>query len=43
MLRWHPEGFVEVLVADRSERVRAEPFAELELTLGVLFGDDADE
>jgi Uma2 family endonuclease len=41
--RWHPDGFVEVLIADRSERVRAEPFDAIELRVGVLFGDDADD
>jgi Uma2 family endonuclease len=41
--RWHPDGFVEVLIADRSETVRAEPFDALELCIGVLFGDDEDE
>jgi Uma2 family endonuclease len=38
--RWHPDGYVEVLVADRSERVRAEPFEAIEISLAVLFGDD---
>jgi Uma2 family endonuclease len=41
--RWHPDGFVEVLIADRDERVRAEPFESIELRVGVLFGDDEDE
>lgn len=41
--RWHPDGYVEVLIAERSERVRAEPFEALELKVGVLFGDDAEE
>jgi Uma2 family endonuclease len=40
VLRWHPDGYVEVLVADRDERVRAVPFDSLELRVGVLFGDD---
>lgn len=40
--RWHADGYVEVLIADRAERVRAEPFAEIELRIGVLFGDDDD-
>jgi Uma2 family endonuclease len=38
--RWHADGYVEVLVADRTERVRAEPFEAIELRVGVLFGDD---
>ena len=41
--RWHPDGYVEVLVADRTERVRAEPFDAIELRIGVLFGDDNDD
>jgi Uma2 family endonuclease len=39
-LRWGAEGYVEVLSALRSERVRAEPFAAVEFLVGVLFGDD---
>jgi Uma2 family endonuclease len=41
--RWHPDGYVEVLIADRDERVRAEPFDAIELRVAVLFGDDDDE
>ena len=40
--RWSLAGYVEVLIADRSERVRAEPFDAIELQVGVLFGDDDD-
>jgi Uma2 family endonuclease len=40
--RWTPDGYLEVLVADQSERVRAEPFDAIELQVGVLFGDDED-
>ncbi len=42
VLRLEERGYLEVLVAGRAERVRAEPFALLELQVGVLFGDDAD-
>lgn len=38
--RWHPDGYVEVLVAERTDTVRAEPFDALELRVGILFGDD---
>lgn len=38
--RWGPEGFVHLLGAQRGERVRAEPFMEVELSVGALFGDD---
>ena len=41
--RWHPDGYVEVLVATRGERVHAEPFGAIELPVGVLFGDDPDD
>lgn len=41
--RWHEDGYVEVLIADRSERVRAEPFGTIEFRVGVLFGDDDDD
>ncbi len=41
--RWHPDGFVEVLVAARDERVKAEPFDAIDLHVGVLFGDDEEE
>jgi Uma2 family endonuclease len=38
--RWHADGYVELLVADRDELVRAEPFEGMELRVGTLFGDD---
>lgn len=41
--RWSDEGFLEVLTTERGERVRAEPFEAVELSVGVLFGDDEDE
>jgi len=41
--RWHADGYVEVLIAERGERVRAEPFGAIELQVGVLFGDDPAE
>lgn len=40
--RWTAEGFLLVLAADRQDRVRAEPFEELELFVGALFDDDDD-
>src|SRR3954467_338213 len=40
VLRWTPDGYVGVLSALRSERVRAEPFAAMEWLVGTLFGDD---
>ena len=41
--RWHPDGYVEVLIADRDERVRAEPFEAIEFQVATLFGDDDEE
>lgn len=38
--RYTPEGYLYVLGARRGERVRAEPFASVELNVGVLFGDE---
>jgi Uma2 family endonuclease len=38
--RWHSDGYVELIMAARDERIRAEPFEELELHVGVLCGDD---
>jgi len=42
VLRWTPDGYVGVLSALRSERVRAEPFGAVEWLVGLLFGDDDD-
>lgn len=41
--RWTPEGYVEILAAERSERVRAEPFDAISLQVGIFFGDDDEE
>lgn len=41
--RWMVDGYIEVLIADRDERVRAEPFDGIELKVASLFGDDEDE
>jgi len=43
VLRWTPDGYTEVLLALRGERVLPEPFVAVELPVGVLFGDDDDE
>ena len=40
--RHGPEGYVLVLVAEAGERVRAEPFEAVELSVGELLGDDPD-
>ena len=43
VLRWSPDGYIEVLSAMRGERVKAEPFDVIELQVGVFFGDDEEE
>ncbi len=40
VLRWTPDGYIEALVAEREERVRAEPFESVEFLVGGLFGDE---
>jgi Uma2 family endonuclease len=41
--RWAAEGYVEVLTAERGERVHAEPFEATELIVSELFGDADDD
>lgn len=40
VMRWSSDGYVTVLIAERDETVRAEPFQAIELAVGTLFGDD---
>ncbi len=40
VMRWSPDGYVTVLRAERGDVVRAEPFHEIDLAVGTLFGDD---
>jgi Uma2 family endonuclease len=42
VLRWHADGYLVALTAGRDETVRAEPFAEIEIRVGELFGDDPE-
>lgn len=42
VLEWSAKGYLEILTAQRGERARAEPFAALDLHVGVLFGDDEE-
>jgi Uma2 family endonuclease len=42
VLRWADAGYVTVLRAERGETVRPEPFDEISLPVGVLFGDDPE-
>ncbi|HTJ46298.1 MAG TPA: Uma2 family endonuclease [Kofleriaceae bacterium] len=41
--RWGETGYVVALTASSGETVRAEPFGEVELRVGVLFGDEDDD
>jgi Uma2 family endonuclease len=41
--RWTPDAYLEILIAERGEEVRPEPFDALPLRIGALFGDDEDE
>ncbi|MEP6862748.1 MAG: hypothetical protein ABJE66_19135 [Deltaproteobacteria bacterium] len=38
--RWSLDGYVVVQRATAGERVRAEPFAAIELQVGLLFGEE---
>ena len=38
--RWTPDAYLEILVAERGEEVRPEPFEAIPLWVGALFGDD---
>jgi len=40
VMRWSGDGYITLLRAERTERVRPEPFQEIELAVGTLFGDD---
>lgn len=40
VMRWSADGYVTLLRAEKGETVRAEPFGEIEIAVGTLFGDD---
>ena len=42
VFRPQAEGYLSVLVADRHQHVRPEPFDALEVKVGVLLGDDPE-
>ncbi len=42
VFRWAEAGYLTVLRAERGEVVRAEPFDEVALAVGTLFGDDPE-
>lgn len=41
--RWDQPGYVEILSAERTDKVRAEPFEAHETSVGAFFGDDDEE
>lgn len=41
--RWAADGYLVALTAGRGETVRAEPFDEVDLVVGELFGDEPAE
>jgi Uma2 family endonuclease len=43
VMRWSADGYVTLLRAERGEVVPPEPFAQIELAVGTLFGDDPPE
>jgi hypothetical protein len=40
---WRAEGYIELQVAERGEIIHPEPFQEVPLHVGVLFGDDPED
>jgi len=42
VFRHEPLGYLNVLIADRPPRVRAEPFDSVEVHVGALLGDDPE-
>jgi len=42
VFRWTPDGYLLALAAEHGERIRAEPFDEVELSVSALFGEDDD-
>jgi Uma2 family endonuclease len=43
IFRWHTDGYLQVLAAERGDRVSPEPFNAVDLQVGVLFGEDPDQ
>lgn len=43
VMRWTSDGYVTLMTAERGETVRPEPFQQIELVVGTLFGDDPPE
>jgi Uma2 family endonuclease len=43
VMRWSSDNYVTILCAGRGEIVRPEPFEQIQLAVGTLFGDDPPE
>jgi len=43
VLRWGPDGYIDVLSAEDGELVYPEPFHGMPLLIGNIFGDDPDD
>jgi Uma2 family endonuclease len=43
VMRWTSDRYVTLMTAQRGETVRPEPFQQIELAVGTLFGDDPPE
>lgn len=41
--RWSPSGYTTILAASSGQTVRAEPFEEIEIRVGMLFGEQEDD
>ncbi len=41
--RWEKGGYLEILSAERTAKIRAEPFEADEINMGVFFGDDEED
>ena len=41
--RWSETAYLEILAAERGDRVKAEPFEAIEMEVGVLFGDEDED
>jgi Uma2 family endonuclease len=42
VFRWTPDGYLLALTVERGDRVRAEPFDAVDLSVEALFGEDED-
>jgi hypothetical protein len=40
--RWGPDGYAEILAAERGDKARAEPFDAIDFSVSELFGEEDD-